>query len=125
MCGRCLRIGLVMAVGMLAGVLSQRAMAGTKLYTFTNDTGQAANDLHIEFTQGVSWSPDPPPPFTTSSGSGSSTFNASGGTVANGAPMPGVSFHTTGTGPTIKKGWWTKDGTNIGALTADNTNPWP
>lgn len=120
--------GFAMGIGFLllaASVGASRwARAGTQAYTFTNDTGQVANDLHIEFKHGVNWAPDPPPPFTASSGQGTSTFNASGGNVANGGGVA-ATFTTTGSGPTIRRGYWTHDGTNIGNLNSGNTNPFP
>jgi hypothetical protein len=100
------------------------AQAGTKNYTFTNDTGQFANDLHIEFNQAVTQNPDPPSPFNTSSGSGTATVDFSGGNVAINGHVQ-CQFTTTGSGPTIKRGWWTHNGTNIGNLDTDNTSPWP
>lgn len=99
------------------------ARAGTKQYTFTNNTGQPANDLHIEFNQAVTFTPNPPAPFTVSAGSGTANVDFSGGSVAAGGVVV-VSFTTSGSGPTIKRGWWTLNGQSLGNLGPANTDPW-
>lgn len=91
--------------------------AATRRITFTNNTGQAANDLHVEFDQAVTPQPPAGPwgPFPNENPVGQNNRNFSGGTVANGGTAT-ITFQNGGTKITIKKWWWTNNGTRIGRV---------
>lgn len=100
-------------------IFTGMAMGGaTRRFTFDNNTGQAANDLHIEFKQAV----EPVPgttgdygPFPNVEGSGTSKLDFDGGTVADGGSAA-ISFKTTSSKITVKRWWWTKDGRRISRI---------
>ncbi len=99
-------------------VVAATAEAASKKLPFKNDTGQAANDLHIEFKQGVtpkleSGSYGAFDNYNSSPGSSSAEFD--GGSVANGATTK-IRFENGGPKITVKKWWWTKDGNRIGSI---------
>lgn len=94
------------------------AFAASKKFTFPNKTGQQANDLHVEFDQGVT------PKLENNSYGAFSNYNSSpgsssaefdGGTVAD-KGNTAIRFENTGNKITIKKWWWTKDGERIGEI---------
>jgi len=93
------------------------AMAGaTRQFTFNNNTGRAANDLHIEFKQAVepvAGATGNYGPFPNAQGSGTSKVDFDGGTVVNGGSAS-IKFKTGSSKITIKKWWWTRDGVRIG-----------
>jgi hypothetical protein len=91
--------------------------AATRRITFTNNTGQQANDLHVEFDQAVTPQPPAGPwgPFPNENPVGQNNRNFSGGTVNNGGSAT-ITFQNAGTKITIKKWWWTKDGRQIGKV---------
>ncbi len=94
------------------------AQAADKKFPFKNDTGEEANDLHIEFDQGVTPEKENGSygafdNYNSSPGSSSAEFD--GGTVADGSTTK-IRFNNTGPKITIKKWWWTKDGKRIGKI---------
>ncbi|MAE69023.1 MAG: hypothetical protein CME06_00985 [Gemmatimonadetes bacterium] len=99
-------------------VVAGTAEAASKKLPFKNDTGQAANDLHIEFKQGVTpklegGSYGAFDNYNSSPGSSSAEFD--GGSVADGATTK-IRFENGGPKITVKKWWWTKDGNRIGSI---------
>ncbi len=110
--GFCLALIFVLLTGTRASAESDHT------FTFPNGTGQAVNDLHIEFVQAVTPNPPGGPfgPFTNQSGGGTSKIDFSGGTV-NAGGTTSIGFHNSGGNRiTIKKWWWTKDGVRVGAI---------
>ena len=95
--------GFTITAALLAG--------NEKTFTFTNGTGQAVNDLHIEWSRGVTVKADAP--FGTTSGSTTSRTDHSDGNVANGATGT-VTVDWDGTMPKVKQWWWTNNGKQVG-----------
>lgn len=91
------------------------ALAGsTTTKTFTNTTGQAVNDLHVEFNTAVTVeSQDPAGTFGDTSGEGTSSVDFSNGSVANGGSVK-IKFKGAANSTRVKKWWWTNDGNRVG-----------
>jgi hypothetical protein len=79
--------------------------------------GQAANDLHIEWSRAVTVKQDQP--FGTTNGSGTSTTDHSDGDVGVGG-SGSVTVDWDGTMPKVKRWWWTKDGKRVGPIHTGN-----
>ncbi|GAB4198556.1 MAG: hypothetical protein Tsb002_33570 [Wenzhouxiangellaceae bacterium] len=98
------------------------AQATTRVITFNNNTGQNANDLHVEFVQGTTAVPDLPSQnygaFPNENGSGTSTINFSGGTVNNNGSTA-IRFRNGSSRITVKKWWWTLNGRRIGRIMSE------
>lgn len=97
--------------------LTSTALAASKKLPFPNNTGQAANDLHIEFVQGVTAKEvnDSYGAFDNyNSTPGSSSAEFDGGTVPAGGSTK-IKFENGGPKITVKQWWWTKDGNRIGS----------
>lgn len=106
---------VVMAVFLFSGAA---AWAGsTRRITFPNNTGVAVNDLHVEFVQAVDPQPPAGPygPFPNQNGGGTSKVDFSGGAVPAGGNAT-ITFTSTSSRITIKKWWWTLNGTRVGAI---------
>ncbi len=90
-----------------------------KTFTFPN-TGRrarASNDLHIEWSRGVTVKQDQP--FGTTSGSGTSrTDHADGNVPVNGSGSVTVDWN--GTMPKVKRWWYTIDGRRSGPIHTGN-----
>jgi hypothetical protein len=115
---------------MLVSFVALASEAGQKTYTFTNNTGSTARDLHIVWSESAVTftlpAYDPPAvPWREGVGSGSGVADFHNGEVSNGGAFT-LQFTTTGSGPTINQGWWTDgNGNNIGNLNSLNTDPYP
>ncbi len=112
------KLALACAVALAAIFSSSTAHAAVKSFEFPNNTGQAANDLHIEFKQGVTavavgGKYGAFDNYNSSPGSSSAEFD--GGSVPAGGKTK-IRFSNGGPKITIKKWWWTKDGTRIGIV---------
>ncbi|MFN8139707.1 MAG: hypothetical protein U0R49_07925 [Fimbriimonadales bacterium] len=93
-------------------------------FTFPNNTGQAANDLHIVWSRAVKIESNTE--FKKQSGSDSNKSDFKKGSVANGDSCE-VKVSWDGTDPEIKSWYWTNDGKKIrdekiGDVTAIDTN---
>ena len=105
---------LSIVIGMMA---PPHALAADKLITFSNDTGRAANDLHVWFHQEVSakrGSNGKFGAFGDCKGNDTGSPEFDNGTVpSNGTTT--IHFVNTGT-MSIKKWYWTWDGRRIGKV---------
>ena len=110
-------IGMMGAPRALAEA-APRALAGDNRYTFSNDTGRAANDLHIWFSQSVTAVQDRPSgdygAFGNCADNGTSSPEFDNGTVAADSTTT-IRFTNTGS-MTIKKWYWTWNGRRIGKV---------
>ncbi|UAA38360.1 hypothetical protein KIH87_16985 [Paraneptunicella aestuarii] len=98
-------------------VLSGTSFAAAKrTITFTNNTGQDANDLHIEFKQAATNTDSGA--FGNVQGDSTSKHDYDGGAVANGASTT-LKFSTTSSRLTINRWWWTLDGQRIGSIQSE------
>ncbi len=109
---------LSIVIGMMG---APRALAADKLITFSNDTGRAANDLHVWFHQEVSakrGSNGKFGAFGDCKGNDTGSPEFDNGTVpSNGTTT--IHFVNTGT-MSIKKWYWTWDGRRIGKVHRGN-----
>lgn len=119
------RIVIVLSVLASLQLISLAALGNAKQFKFTNNTGQHANDLHIEFSRTVTFHPnandpgtpiqDPTGTFKNASGSGASTVNlaegVSGTGVANGASVTITVDWPSGSEPNLRSARWTKSNT--------------
>lgn len=97
------------------------AGSATRPIKFTNKSGKDANDLHIEFVQGVT--PQPAPigpygPFRGQSGSGGNKIDFNAGMVKAGDSAE-ITFTSTSPKIKIRRWWWTLDGKRIGDVMAE------
>jgi len=91
--------------------------------TLTNNTGKAANDLHVNLVHPATGANPAAPPFTTTSGTGGTTIDFGGGTVANGGSSV-VSWQSKFASDTLfpgDEGNWTFNGANIGDVTVTSS----
>lgn len=87
--------------------------------TLVNNTGKTANDLHVNLVHAATGSAPSAPPFTVNSGTGATSIDFSGGTVAAGGKSI-VSWESKFASDKLHPtdpGHWTFDGTNIGNVT--------
>ncbi|NNC95563.1 MAG: T9SS type A sorting domain-containing protein [Chitinophagales bacterium] len=109
---RTIRAILTTAAALL--LLSTMTYANSKSFTFTNNTGEVAKDLHIEFQRSTNYvSQTPANSFENQNGDGTSRQNFGQGT-GTGVPAGGsikikVSW-PSGSTPKVKKAWWTNSG---------------
>jgi hypothetical protein len=103
-------------------VLTGDAWATTRKITFKNKTGQAANDLHVEFVQASTPSPAGGPfgAFPNENGGGTTKVDFSGGAVPNNG-QTSITFTSTSSRIKVKDWWWTWNGVQIGALQHEKT----
>ena len=104
----------ILSVGPIA---SNTLLDGEDTFTFTNNTGQAVNDLHIDWSRAVKVKSDTP--FVKTSGSGTNKTDHSKGAVAAGATAS-VTVTWDGSDPKVKKWWWTEDGKQVGRAHTGN-----
>ncbi len=105
-------IFVLVAVLLVVGMAS----AGTRTFRFENDTGAAADDLHIRLVNGSTYDAFNSSPFLDEVGTdGGTNHDLSNGTVANGAS---ATVRFTSTSPRIKvKSWyWTVGGFRVGTI---------
>lgn len=108
---RFISTGIVVALLSIFSVSSYAA--ATRTITFTNNTGQNANDLHIEFKQAAD--NKDAGAFGNINGDKTSKHDYSNGNVAAGANNT-MKFETTSSRLTINRWWWTLDGKRIGEI---------
>ncbi len=103
-------------------VLTGDAWATTRKITFKNNTGRAANDLHVEFVQASTPSPAGGPfgAFPNENGGGTTKVDFSGGAVPNNG-QTSITFTSTSSRIRVKDWWWTWNGVKIGALQHEKT----
>ena len=87
----------ILSVGSIA---SNTLLENEDTFTFTNSTGAAVNDLHIEWSRAVKVKSDTP--FKKTSGSGSNKTDHSKGSVAAGATAS-VTVTWNGSDPKVKR----------------------
>ncbi len=92
-------------------ILASFASADTDSFTFTNNTGKDANDLHIEWSRAVTVTKCDK--FKKFNDKERSNSDFSKGDVAKGDTCE-VTVTYDGTDPKVKSFYWTKDGKNIG-----------
>ncbi|MBX3118733.1 MAG: hypothetical protein KF784_06680 [Fimbriimonadaceae bacterium] len=97
----------LLGISLLAAIAS----ADTDSFTFKNNTGQDANDLHIEWSRGVKVTKNDK--FGKYTDTEKSRSDFSKGEVKNGDSCE-VTVTYDGTDPKVKSFYWTKDGKNIG-----------
>ena len=91
--------------------------ASTRRITFKNNTGQAVNDLHVEFVQASTPNPPGGPfgAFPNENGSGTTKIDFSGGVVPkNGSTS--ITFTSSSSRIKVKRWWWTLDGVRVGSI---------
>ena len=109
---RSIVISALLAAAVLLSMIVIPAYADSQAsFTFTNNTGAAVDDLHIEFNTAVDVTDKGA--FQNIADNNTSKPTLSGGTVANGAS---TQIKVTGqAGKTqIKKWWWTLRGQPVG-----------
>ncbi|MFG0329340.1 MAG: hypothetical protein ACF8PN_05510 [Phycisphaerales bacterium] len=118
--GRLVAIGLVLLCGASA------ADAGRRVIRFTNNTGQACDDLHIETAQGTTVVWDRTTPFDSErGGADTKKHNLYNATVANGASAT-VAMDCDEETFIINRWWWTSggnafaDGARVDDIKGDN-----
>jgi hypothetical protein len=87
----------------------------TQQFTFSNNTGQTVNDLHIQFNQAVEPVAEVTGnygPFTNLQGLGTDRIDFTGGTVMNGGSAT-IRFKSSSNRITFTKWWWTSNGERI------------
>lgn len=111
-----MHLAVVAALAVLVWVPAA-SEAATRRITFQNNTGQQANDLHVEFVQAVTPQPPAGPwgPFPNENPVGQNNRNFSGGTVNNGGSAT-ILFQNAGTKITVRRWWWTRNGARIGPV---------
>lgn len=118
---------LAVLVLMMQASISKNTFASTREITFTNNTGQAVDDLHIEF-QGKVMDWDDTKPHTFNSDrhdAGSNKHNFYGTSIANGGSAT-MTFKNTSGDIVVNRWWWTSGGSNVadgqrvGELKSDN-----
>jgi hypothetical protein len=109
---------LSIVIGMMG---APRALADDNRYTFSNDTGVAANDLHVWFNQSVTAVRDHDGnygAFGSCADNGSSSPEFDNGKVAADSNTT-IRFTNTGS-MSIKRWFWTLDGERIGRIHRGN-----
>ena len=91
--------------------------SANRVFRFVNNTGQNANDLHVEFRQGVTpvLVSNSYGAFSNQSGGGSSRIDFDGGTVNVGAATD-IRFSSGANQITVEKWHWTLNGRQIGRI---------
>ncbi len=119
------RIAIVLFIFAALQAVSISSYGDAKQFKFTNNTGQKADDLHIEFKRAVTFHPNPDDPgtpiqdptgtFKNANGSGSSTVDLAEGVtgtgVAAGANVVITVDGGSGNEPEVKSARWTKSNT--------------
>ena len=98
------------------GLEDREALAGAnRVLSFVNNTGQDANDLHVELIQASTpvLGNNSYGAFPNQSGGGSTRIDFDGGTVNAGAATS-IRFSSASPQITVKKWWWTLNGRQIG-----------
>lgn len=100
---------LALCVGFLG--FSEAAEAASRArFTFRNNTGDPANDLHIEFRQAVTVRRTI---FPNVRGDGTSRIDLAGANVPNGG-QTSIAVGSSANNIRIDRWWWTLDGQQIG-----------
>ncbi|SRR6266508_590053 len=110
-------VALVALTVLLVSVATWAGAAGRasqKAFTFTNNEGQAVNDLHIEFGQAVKGKCRFGI-FPNVQGQGTNVIDFSGSTIAAGASVQ-CGFRSSANRITIRQWWWTLDGQQVGTI---------
>ena len=122
---------------LIVGVLYvTHAYGNSKQFRFTNNTGQAADDMHINFSRSVTFPNNPADPgtplqnppgsFKEASGSGSSRVHLAAGLTGTGVAAGGSIVLTfswpSGSTPKIRSAFWTK-GNTLTPANADYLRP--
>lgn len=109
---------LVLAGCFVVSLLPSAANAGGDKWTFKNETGVTAYDLHIDFKNGCTFDAANSTPFTYDDGTNGTSANHhldGGADVADGGTAT-VRFTTTGSPPRIKTWYWTDNtGNQLGS----------
>lgn len=120
---RCVSVSLAVCGLALGTAHAQKS----KEYKFTNDTGKDAQDLHIDFNHGVTWTgtvpeQSPKETFKEAETKGSSKVGLAAGQSGSGVKAGdsvSITFEYDGTTPKVKNSKWTYD--NKTCLTANSS----
>lgn len=114
---RSLTAGALLAVALVVLTGADAWAASTRKITFKNKTGQAVNDLHVEFTQGSTPHPPGGPfgAFPNENGGSTTKIDFSGGVVPKDGSTS-ITFTSTSSRIKVQRWWWTLDGQRVGPI---------